>query len=264
MKAFKQKLFHILESREQNNPAGKIFDIVLVAIVVVNLLFMVLGTFPQFHHWEGLFFITESVSVAIFTVEYILRVWVSDLLSPHLSPAKARLRYIFSFMSLIDLLAILPFYLPFILHIDLRALHACRVIWLLRIFELERYIHALESVVKVLKSKAHQLITTVGLFLLGIFILSFILYNVENRVQPEVFSNAFSGIWCVLSTLIDTGEGIYPVTIMGKILAALIAAMSIGLIAVPTGIISAGFMEHSHAERKEKHFCPHCGESLHD
>lgn len=264
MQEWKQKVFHVLESREKNNPAGKIFDSIIIIIVFINLVFMVLGTFDRFDTWEGVFLVTEILSITIFTVEYLLRLWVSDLLSPHLTPGKARLRFVFSFMSLVDLLAILPFYLPFILHIDLRALHACRIIWILRIFELERYITALETVVKVLKSKAHQLITTLSLFLLGIFILSFVLYNFENRVQPEVFSNAFSGIWCVLSTLIDTGEGIYPVTVMGKILAALIAAMSIGLIAVPTGIISAGFVEHAHAERKEKHFCPHCGESLYD
>lgn len=167
-------------------------------------------------------------------------------------------------MAVIDLLAILPFYLPFIFPIDLRVLRTIRVIRLFRLFKVNRYTNSLSIIAKVFKSKASQLISSVFVVGLLMIISSVLMYSIENPVQPEVFKNAFSGLWWAVATFTTVGYGdIYPITGAGKILSAIIAMLGIGLVAVPTGIISAGFIENiSDGREEEKHYCPYCGKKI--
>ncbi len=172
-------------------------------------------------------------------------------------------------MALVDLLAILPFYLPFIIPIDLRVLRMVRLLRILRILKVNRYTSALSAVGNVIKSKASQLISSMLVVLVLMVMASVLMYNVESEAQPEVFENAFSGMWWAVATLTTVGYGdIFPVTALGKALSAVIALLGIGLVAVPTGIISAGFMENITARNdgaiEEKHFCPYCGKRIHD
>ena len=175
----------------------------------------------------------------------------------------------FSFMALIDLIAILPFYIPFIIKIDLRALRALRTVRLLRMFKMNRYTKALSSIADVFKRKASQLQSSVFVVFLLMIISSILMYQVEHAAQPGVFKNAFSGIWWAVATFTTVGYGdIYPVTAAGKVLSALIALLGIALVAVPTGIITAGFMEQiddkddSEEEVEDFKYCPHCGKRI--
>ena len=211
----------------------------------------------------------ETISVIIFTIEYLLRLWTSNLLYPNENPAKARIIYIFSFMAIIDLLAILPFYLPILIPIDLRVLRALRIVRLFRLFKINRYTNALSTIGKVFKTKASQLLSSMFVVALLILISSVLMYNIESAAQPDKFDNAFSGLWWAIATLTTVGYGdIYPVTVFGKILSTIIAILGIGLVAVPTGIITSGFMEAvQHNEEKQenkKHYCPYCGHKLDD
>lgn len=185
---------------------------------------------------------------------------------PEFCPIVARLRYAFSFLAIIDLLSILPFYIPFVFPIDLRVLRALRIIRLFRVFKFNRYTTALSGIWEVFKRKKHQLISSISVVLLLMVISSVIMYSVENEAQPDAFSNAFSALWWAVATLTTVGYGdIYPITVLGKILSAIIALLGIGLVAVPTGIISAGFIEkidkpdNTHDHRS---FCPYCGHRL--
>ena len=269
MKKIKSRIFNIIQADTEGDTAGKIFDIFIISLIILNVVTVIADTFSLPSAFRLTSRYIEIFSVIIFTVEYILRIWTSDMLYPELGPVKARIRYVFSFMALIDLFAILPFYLPMLIPIDLRALRLLRVMRLMRIFKVSRYTSALSTVVTVLKNKSSQLISSTFVVMLLLLVSSIIMYSIENPAQPEVFTNAFSGLWWAVSTFTTIGYGdIIPITALGKILSGIIALLGIGLVAIPTGIISAGFMEHMNSNEDEddennpKHYCPYCGKKL--
>ena len=264
-KKIKLRVFEIIEAAKDGDKASRIFDLFIMALIIINVAIVIAETFslPQAVR-DGIYYV-ELVSVMIFTVEYLLRVWTSDLLRPDMRPAKARIKYVFSFMALIDLLAILPFYIPFLIPVDLRVLRMLRIIRLLRVFKVNRYTTALSTIGNVFKRKKSQLLSSVFVVILLMIIAAVLMYNVENAAQPEAFTNAFDALWWAVATLTTVGYGdIYPITTIGKMLSALIALLGIGLVAVPTGIISAGFVEEidSKKEAEPKKFCPYCGKEI--
>lgn len=294
MKKFKKALFDIVQAADDNNVASKVFDIGIISLIIINVILVIADTFELPPNIKKISEVIELVSVIIFTFEYVCRVWTSDLLYPKLSPFRSRIKYIFSFIALIDLFAILPFFIPFVIKIDLRVLRMLRIIRLLRVFKINRYTSALSVIGSVFKRKRSQLLSSIFVVLLLMIIASVLMYNIEHDAQPEAFENAFSALWWAVATLTTVGYGdIYPVTVIGKILSAIIAVLGIGLVAVPTGIISAGFMEsidskentehtehtentehREHTDCKENHdkdgndekgekmYCPYCGKKL--
>jgi voltage-gated potassium channel len=238
-----------------------------MGLIVLNVIFVILE--PSFNDPMVLrvFRLFETFSVIVFTIEYLLRVWVSDLQKPNLKPWKARLLFIISAMAIIDLLAILPFYLPFVVAVDLRVLRMLRLMRLTRILKINRYTKAMTVLTTVLKNKKEQLLSSFFVALLLLVLSSVLMYNAEHAAQPEMFFSIIHTMWWAVATLTTVGYGdIYPVTEIGKILAALIAIIGIGIVAIPTGIIAAGFTEAiDHKEDQEetlKKYCPYCGKSV--
>ena len=268
-KNIKKRTFEIIQASKENDIASRIFDICLIVLILLNVCLVIADTFNLPLKVQKAFSYVETVSVIIFTIEYFLRIWTSDLLYPGKKRITAILKYIFSFLAIIDLLAILPFYLPFLITIDLRILRMLRIIRLFRVFKINRYTNALVSIVKVFKNKQSELLSSIFVVLLLMIVASVLMYGVENKAQPEVFRNAFDALWWALATLTTVGYGdIYPITVLGKILSAVIAILGIGLVAVPTGIISAGFMENMNksqeCESEKIKYCPYCGKELKD
>ena len=272
MSKVKECVFRTIEPADTGDLVSRICDIFIICLIIINIGMVIAETFTLPASVQHVFSILEVVSVAVFTVEYALRVWTADLLRPDLSTGKARLRYILSFMALMDLLAILAFYVPYIIPVDLRVLRTLRVTRLLRLFKVNRYTSALSTIGRVFKKKAAQLIASMFIVFLLMLIASVLMYNIENAAQPNVFHNAFDALWWAVATLTTVGYGdIYPVTVGGKILSSVIAILGIGLIAVPTGIISAGFMEtidddtavpDAVESHDKKCFCPYCGKRI--
>ena len=262
----KQRVFEIIQDAKPGDTVSKIFDITLIALIILNVGLVIADTFTLPEKVSQIFGYIELVSVIIFTIEYILRLWTADLLFPDKKYIIAILKYAFSFLAIIDFLAIIPFYLPFIIKIDLRVLRMLRIIRLFRIFKINRYTDALTNIFKVFKDKKHELLSSIFVVLLLMIIASVLMFNIENTAQPEVFKNAFDALWWALATLTTVGYGdIYPITTLGKVLSAIIALLGIGLVAVPTGIISAGFIEEISKEKEEQKqikYCPYCGEKL--
>lgn len=162
-------------------------------------------------------------------------------------------------------MAVLPFYLTF-LPLDLLILRILRVARVFKILKYHRYTDSLDVIRKVCLEKFNQLMASVMLLGIVIIIASVLIYHVENAAQPGVFDNAFSAFWWIVATLINVSTGdVYPITFLGRIFSSLIAILGIGLIAVPTGIISAGFIEHINNKNKRNlkplktNFCPQCG-----
>lgn len=256
MRRLKQKVYTLIREDDVNTLPRRIFDLIIIAIIVINVFLVILDTFKLSLLLQDISKKIELVSVIIFSIEYILRLWTSTFLYPDKSSAKARLIYMVSFMAIIDLLAILPFYIPFIIPLDLRVLRTLRIVRLLRLFKINRYTDALSSIANVFREKASQLLSSMFIVFMLMIISSVLMFNVENTAQPEKFSNAFSGLWWAVATLTTVGYGdIFPITFLGKVLSGIIAMLGIGLVAVPTGIISAGFIETTEKEKlriKEK------------
>ena len=271
--AFRRKVFSVIESSDSGDGAGRAFDLALITLIVLNLCLVVLETFSISEGLRAALDIADLITVIIFTAEYFLRLWTADLLYPALGPAKARLKYAFSFLALVDLLAILPFYLPFVI-IDLRVLQTLRFARLLRLFKAKRYTSAFDAIGVVLRKRVGQLMSSTLMVVLLMVVTSVLMYQVENPAQPDKFEDAFSSLWWAISTVTTVGYGdIVPITMAGQILNAVFALLGIGLVAIPTGIISAGFVDYYNNEREkqgedsgekstEKCYCSYCGHKL--
>ena len=261
----KRRVYDVLEYSESGDKVGKAFDVFIMTLIIINVIMVIVDTFDIPPNVQRLSRCIEIVSVIIFTIEYVLRLWTCDIKDLQKPAVISRLKYVFSFMAIIDLLAILPFYLPMFISIDLRVLRMLRIIRLLRVFKINRYTTALNTVATVFKNKASQLISSMAIVLLLMLIASVIMYNVEHDAQPDQFKNVFQAMWWAVATLTTVGYGdIYPVTVLGKLLSAVIAFLGIGLVAVPTGIITAGFSEMvgKDTANDEKLYCPYCGHKL--
>ena len=278
-KTLKRTVFEVIQPAEKGNLASKIFDVSIVVLILISILSVFIMTFQLPPRFSAFLNEAERIAVIIFTVEYLLRIWTADMLFPEHTPLRARLKYMASGMAVIDLLAILPFYLPMILPVDLLGIRAVRLVRLLRIFKLNRYSEALVSIGDVFKRKSREMCVSIFFVFILLTIASLLIYYAEHDAQPDKFSNAFSGLWWAVATLTTVGYGdIYPITVTGRILGAVIAIMGIGMVAIPTGILSAGFVEvlekkppeasagkaeGKDEEEKEKFtYCPHCGKKL--
>ncbi len=258
---YKKRIYQIIEKADEGDKASKYFDIFILTLIVLNILSIVLESHVYLRtKYKDYFYLFELISVIIFTIEYLLRLWTSDIKFSKLSKKKALLKQIKIPLSIIDLVAILPFYLPMILPIDLRVLRLFRMARFFRILKINRYSNALALIIKVLRNKKDTLWATFYILSMTILTASVFMYYAESRVQPENFSSITATLWWAVATLTTVGYGdIYPITALGKILAAVISITGIGIVALPTGIISSGFIEE--LDRKS-HTCPHCGEKI--
>ena len=197
-------------------------------------------TFQELAFLSTWFRVIEVITISIFCVEYIFRIWTAGYLYPEISLYRARLHFLISFDGIIDLLTILPFFF-------LSGMVIFRMLRVARIFHLFRLNARYDSfnvITTVLYEKRNQIISSVFIVLILMLASSLCMYSVEHDSQPEVFRNAFSGIWWSMSTLLTVGYGdIYPITTLGRIMAICIAYLGVGAVAIPTGIISAGFVE---------------------
>lgn len=259
IKEIKKMLFEAFYSdKYKSNFLYYIDDYVITTLIVLNVFAIIAESFDYVHdNYHTQLHIFEVFSVIIFSLEYLLRFWVADLTYPNRPKWRSRLKYVFSTMGLIDLLAIIPFYLPWVVKLDLRFLRVLRLFRLVRIFKMAHYSLSIRMLAKIFNDKRRELfITLIGSFVL-ILLSSSIMFEFEHDVQPDKFPNIFATFWWAVATLTTIGYGdVYPVTAIGQFLAALVAIFGIGLIAIPTGIISAGFLEELQKTSKGKNHKP--------
>ena len=220
------------------------FEHVIKVLILVSVVTVFAITVDLPEKLRGALEVVESVASIAFTVEYLLRIWTADKLYPKMSSVKARIRYVVSTMAIIDLLAIMPFWLPKIFPGSLLGVRALRLVRLLRILKLNRYFNAVRSLGEVIAGKKRELLGSLFFVFLLMMVSSLLMYAVEHDAQPNVFRNAFSGLWWAVATLTTVGYGdIYPITVLGRILGAVIALSGVAALAIPTGIVTSGFME---------------------
>jgi len=212
-----------------HNRKSRYFAFFIQALILISIVTFSVETIPNLSpETKDILFIIEVFSVIVFTIEYILRIYVAD------RPFK----FIFSFFGIIDLLAILPFYLSF--GIDLRSLRALRFMRLFRILKLVRYNRAMNQFTAAIKSAKEQILLFLFITLILIYFSAVGIYYFENEAQPEHFSSIFDSLWWAIITLTTVGYGdVYPITIGGKMFTFFILMIGLGIVAIPTGIISS-------------------------
>ncbi len=262
----KKRLFEILELASEGDRVSQGCHRTLFILITLNTLAVVLESVPALATKYALFFsLFDTFSVSVFTLEYLLRVWTCTLDPQFASPLRGRLRFVFKPFSLIDLLAILPFYLPFVFAVDLRFVHVLRFVRLLRLLKLGRYFQSLRLFGQILQDKKEELVIALGGVMVVLLFASAGMYTREHAAQPNAFSSIPAAMWWGISTLTTVGYGdIYPITPLGKILGALISLFGIGLIALPAGILASGFAEAIDRQRQPTRVCPHCGAVITD
>ncbi len=244
----RKRLFDIIQIGQREDGQSRAFDLFIVVVILSNTLVTILETFDELASFSGGFGVIEAVTMVIFLVEYGLRLVTADYLYPDLSKGKAVARFIVSFDGIVCLLTILPFFY-------LSGAVAFRMLRVVRIFHLFRINQTYDSfqvIVGVLVEKKNQLLSSIFIIIVLMLASSLCMYSVEHQAQPEVFRNAFSGIWWSMSTILTVGYGdIYPITTLGQVMAIFISFLGVLAVAVPTGIISAGFVTKYTAAQNE-------------
>lgn len=241
----RRRVSEIIEVGASDDLISRCYDIFSTLVLLINLTVTFLYTFDSMELRFGstLLFI-ESLTVAFFAIDYILRLWTVRFVYPNISEGRAIFKYTTSFTGFIDLLSFLPYYLPIFWPAGAATFRMFRVVRIFRLFRINAYYDSLNVITEVINSKRQQLVSSVFIIMVLMTASSMCMYSLEHAAQPAVFSNAFSGIWWSVSTLLTVGYGdIYPITTMGKIVGIVITFLGVGMVAIPTGIISAGFVD---------------------
>ena len=254
MEKIRKGLFEILEKDDGDNRLSRRFDLFIMIMIFLNMIAVIMETVASVYiKYEYFFEWFEIISVVVFTLEYVGRIWTCTLTERYRHPIKGRIQFILSPIGLIDLLAILPFYLPFIMSIDGRILRLLRLFRLVRIFKMGRYSTAFQMIANVLNRRKEELLVTLTIVLLVLVLASSLMYYVEHEVQPEAFSSIPATMWWGVATLTTVGYGdVYPITSIGRVLGAFIAIMGVGIFALPAGIIASGFEAEIRKKSEEK------------
>lgn len=241
----RKRILQIIEVGSDLDLPSRVYDYINAGAIIINLLISILYTFEEVRDKFGfLYVLIEGVTVVFFTIDYVLRVLTAGELYDELTEVHAVKKYAFSFTGIIDLLSFLPYYLPFFFPAGTVAFRMVRIVRIFRLFRINAYYDSLSVITDVIIGKKQQLISSVFIIVVLMLASSLCMYSLEHEAQPEVFQNAFSGIWWAASTLLTVGYGdIYPITIAGKLLGIVITFLGAGMIAIPTGIISAGFVD---------------------
>lgn len=245
LESLRRRVCTIIDIGTADDLISRAYDIFYTLVILVNLAVTIAYTFDEVEaRCGGLLLDIEEITVAFFAVDCILRIWTAACHHPALPEWKAACAYIFSFSGIIDILSFLPYYLPVFFPSGAVAFRMFQVVRIFRLFRINAYYDSLNVITQVLTSKAQQLLSSVFIILVLMTASSLCMYSPEHDAQPQVFSNAFSGIWWAVSTLLTVGYGdIYPITTLGKIFGILITFLGVGMVAIPTGIISAGFVD---------------------
>jgi len=259
----RKRVHEVLGVSAEGDRLGRAFDIFIMTLILINVVAVVVETVEGLSpEAMALLHTFEVYSVIIFTVEYVLRVWTCTLDERFRHPVFGRVRFVFSALALVDLIAILPFYLPMLIPVDLRFLRALRLFRVFRLLKLGRYSAALRTLGAVVKSKkAHLAMVLFGMAIL-LVIGSSMMYFAEKDAQPQHFWSIPAALWWGVASITGGAGVVAPVTALGKALGGIISLLRVGMFAVPSGILASGFVEQARKNRHEPATCPHCGKEL--
>ncbi|MCJ7445953.1 MAG: ion transporter [Methanotrichaceae archaeon] len=251
----KEEIYGILEPGGDDS---KYFDPFIISLILLNVAAIILGSIEviRLQFWRYLFYF-EVFSVAVFSIEYVFRLWSCDV-QPQYRGLKGHIKYMVTPFAIIDLLAVLPFYFGILL--DLRFLRIFRVFRIFRVMKLGRYNEKIMLFEKVFYNKKEELLLSIFILLIVMTVSSIMVYEVEHEAQPESFGSIPQAMWWGIVTLATVGYGdVYPVTAAGKVIAGIVILLGIALFALPAGILASGFSEAHREEKNNRPKCPKCG-----
>ncbi len=244
MESIKRRTFEVIQIGKDRDFISIFFDVFITVVIFISLFVTLFETFSAAGPYMEQLKLVELVTMIIFAVEYVMRIWTAEYLYPKKSSFRAKLAFMSSFYGVIDLLTFVPYFLPIFFPAGAVAFRMFRVARIFRLFRINAYYDAFNVIAEVMIEKKDQILSSVWMILILMIASSLCMYSLENEAQPDKFRDAFSGIWWAVSTLLTVGYGdIYPVTLAGRIVGIFIAFLGVGMVAIPTGIISAGFVE---------------------
>ena len=240
MEKLKSRVNQVIDKGVEGDKLSKAYDIVSVSLILLSVSFILVETFPipaEVHH---LLFIFEVIIASLFALEYVLRVWTAPMDYPDMRPDKARMKYIFSFMSLIDLLSIFPVFIANLSTATgiLKIFKLCKI---LRLVKTSRYISGVANFGKAIQKKKKQIILSIISIVVMIMICSVLMYSFENKEQPEVFTNGFSGLVYCAQVMVESDTEMAPVTALGQAMSTMMLLLGGCMFGVPIAIVATGF-----------------------
>lgn len=252
----RKRVYEIIEIGNDWDRISRFYDYMNAITIILNVAVSIMYTYANLREKYGFWLLAiEQITVAFFCIDYCLRIWTARFRYKELTQKHAIQKYVFSLTGIIDLLSFLPNYLPFFFPAGMVAFRMIRIVRIFRLFKINAYYDSFTVIKEVIFGKMQQLLSSVFIILVLMIASSLCMYSLEHEAQPDVFKNAFSGIWWSASTLLTVGYGdIYPITTLGKMFGILITFLGVGMVAIPTGIISAGFVDQYTMLKKRREY----------
>lgn len=258
----RHRVWQLLEVAEKGDRTSHVIDVFMLSLIFLNVAAVVAQSVGHLEsRYEGLFTAFEVFSVAIFTLEYLARLWACTAAERFSGPIVGRVRFFFRPGNLIDLIAFAPAYLPFFGG-DTRAVRVFRLMRIFRVARLGRYSHSVGFLGRIIRSRKEEFIVSGFFMAMLVTIASTLMYHLENGAQPDKFADIPTTMWWTMATITTVGYGdVYPITAAGRLLASGVAVIGIGMFALPTAVFGSGFLEEMQ-RRRGKSCCPHCGKQM--
>lgn len=239
----KQRVWELVETAEGDDTASRFVDLFIISLIVVNVAVVILDSVPGLlSPWRDLVRGFELFSVAVFSIEYLLRVWSSTSEPEFAHPIYGRLRFATTPLAIVDFVAVAPFYLPWVFPSGLLVLRVLRLVRLLRLYKFGRYSQAPRLVMRALQRRRAELLAAVFVLFLLLVSMASLLYVAENPGRPDLYSSIPESMWWSILALTGNGQTA-PITLAGRLIASVIAIIGVGLFAVPAGLLASSFTE---------------------
>jgi len=252
-KSYKLRIYEILEMTNAEDKTAEAVNLFMLVLVVLNVTAVVLETVESIYlAHKVLFQYFADISIAIFTIEYILRIWSCDVDPKYRRHILGRLRFSLTPLAMIDLLVILPTYVVLAFPADHKLLRSLRVLWTFRLLKLSRYSQSLQTITDVIRAQKRELAMSFSAILFFMVLSSTVIYFLEHEAQPKLFPDIPATMWWAVLTMTTVGENFYPITTLGKLMGGLLIILGVATFALPTSILTSGFVEELEKRREEK------------
>jgi voltage-gated potassium channel len=273
MESVKLRVYQILTDPPEGDRVGGAFSTFIFVLIAVNVLATVLETVRSLGEpYAHVFYAVEVFSVAVFSIEYVLRLWSCTSAEEFRHPVRGRVKVATQIMPVVDLLAILPFYLQVLIPgLDLRFVRALRLFRIFRVFRAGRLAEAIRILTAVLRSRREEILASFVVIMIVVVLAANVMYLLEHHAQPEVFSSVPAAMWWAIVTVTTIGYGdVVPHTAVGRFMGGVMALLGIVMLALPVGVLGSGFVEEVERRRGKgagdpppgTRVCPHCGRPI--
>ena len=251
--SFKLRIYEILETTKAEDKTAEAVNLSLLVLVILNVFAVVLETVSDIYSAHMVVFqYFADISVVIFTIEYVLRIWSCDVDPKYRHPILGRIRFALTPLSLIDLLVILPTYMVLAFPTDHKLLRSLRILWTFRLLKASRYSKSLQTIMDVIRDQKRELAMSFSAIIFFMVLSSTVIYFLEHDAQPEHFPDIPATMWWAVLTMTTVGDNFYPITPLGKIVGGLIIILGVATFALPTSILTSGFVEILEKRRAEE------------